>query len=243
MGKAKSFHHISTFSVFDNPSHFRKPAFEEDPLDDPRGYLLGYSESKWVAEKLVLAAFERGLRGCIYRPAEVTGSSDTGIWKLNDLVSRALVSSVRAGAFPAGEMRFHMTPVDFVARAIVALSLDGDCSGRIFHLINQNVKSHAELAPMVRDLGYRAEVVPFEEWKRRLRDLPNSPFEPLQALLDEVGHGDETIEQRYGSAEPRFSVTSTSRALEPVGIRCPPVDEQLLRTYVRYFARAGYLPA
>jgi len=136
-----------------------------------------------------------------------------------------------------------MTPVDFVARAIVALSLDGDCSGRIFHLINQNVKSHAELAPMVRDLGYRAEVVPFEEWKRRLRDLPNSPFEPLQALLDEVGHGDETIEQRYGSAEPRFSVTSTSRALEPVGIRCPPVDEQLLRTYVRYFARAGYLPA
>ena len=95
-GKAKRFHHVSTFNVYDNSSFFGKEVREDDPLSDPSGYLLGYSESKWVAEKLVREAFFRGVQGAIYRPGEITGSSEAGIWRVNDLVIRSLLASLAA---------------------------------------------------------------------------------------------------------------------------------------------------
>lgn len=241
-GSPKRFHHLSTFSVYDNPSFFRRVAREDDPLLDPRGYLLGYSESKWAAEKLVRAAFERGLSGSIVRPGEVTAASETGIWKLSDLVIRALLASVQAQAFPEGSMRFHMTPVDYVARAIVGLSL-AETPLRCFNLINQNVATQAALANMVMRLGYPVEVVAFTAWKQRLLALDDaSPFKPLESLLKEQKTGDERIEERYGSAEASFSVANTEAVLSPLGITCPPVDQQLISTYFRGFRNAGYLP-
>lgn len=243
LGKAKAFHHVSTYSVYDNPSHFRKVAAEDDLLDDARGYLLGYSESKWVAEKLVRAAFARGLRGCIFRPGEVTGDSATGIWKCNDLVIRALLASVRARALPSGAMRFHMTPVDYVSAAITHISLDESCWGEAYNLLNANVPSHGELAPWICALGYPVDVVEFDEWKTRLLALPqDSPFKPLESLFKEGRTGDEAIERRYGSAQPQFDSSNARRALAATSIRCPPVDGRLLKTYFDYFIRAGYLP-
>jgi thioester reductase-like protein len=243
-GKAKLFHHVSSFSVFDNPSHFDRVAREDDPLSDPAGYLLGYSESKWVAEKLVRAAFDRGLQGAIYRLGEVSGSTRTGICKTTDAVIRLLMASIQAGVLPEGPRRFHLTPVDYVSRAVVALSVQPSARGRAFHIINANVKTHGEVASILRSFGYAMDVVPFDEWQRRLFALPDgTSFKPLESLMKEEKTGKESMDQRYGAAQPVFDVSHATAALEGTGIECPPVDRALIETYLRYMRSAGHLPA
>ena len=54
---------------------------------EPRHYedlTMGYSQSKWVAERLVKIAASRGLPVSIYRPGTITGDSRTGISNLDD---------------------------------------------------------------------------------------------------------------------------------------------------------------
>jgi len=53
---------------------------ESDPVDHSEGIYLGYSQSKWVSERLVAIARDRGLPVCIYRPPLVSGHSQTGLW-------------------------------------------------------------------------------------------------------------------------------------------------------------------
>jgi thioester reductase-like protein len=179
----------------------------------------------------------------IHRPGEVSGASTSGIWKMNDAVLRLLVASVQAAALPVGELRFHLTPVDYVAQAVVALSLDPRCWRRAFNLINGRVMSHGGLGGIIKALGYPMEMVAVDEWKRRLFALPEgSAFKPLESLLKENKPGAEGWEQRYGAGEARFDVRRTEEALLDAGISCPPVDEALVRTYFRYLVRAGHVP-
>jgi thioester reductase-like protein len=241
-GKAKFFHHVSTFSVYDNPSHFGKVVSEEDPLEDPTGYFLGYTESKWVAEKLVKIAFSRGLKGTIHRPGEITGAADTGIWKMTDAVIRSLITSIQAGVLPEGNLKFHMTPVDYVSGAIVELSLQQASLGKSFNLVNKSVKRHSELAEFFKSMGYPLDVVSFEEWKNRIFAMDSDhAFKPLETLLKEVKPGQEAMERRYGDAEAIFDTTQADEGLKGSQVRCAPVDAELLTIYFRYFRKAGYL--
>ena len=92
--KMKYFNYISSYSVYDNPSHFGKNVLEDDPLDSPDGYFLGYSETKWVSEKLVMAARKRGIRAKVYRPGDITGTKEDGIWAVRDLTSRMIIGCI-----------------------------------------------------------------------------------------------------------------------------------------------------
>lgn len=243
-GRPKRFHHVSTFSVYDNPSFFGRKISEDDQLSDPAGYLLGYSESKWVAEQMVRTAFSRGLRGSIFRPGEITGSSATGIWRVNDTVIRSLLASLVAGVLPASQMRFHITPVDYVAGAIVRIAAQEPESGQAFNLINLQVKSLSELAPILDELGYPMEVVPLEVWTRRVLADPNGYLKPLESLLKENMTGDASMELRYGQSQALFSCDNAERRLRGSGIHPPPpLDAALMATYLRYFRKVGYIGA
>ncbi len=240
--RAKYFHHVSTFSVYDNPSHFDRHVAEDDPLVDPTGYFLGYTESKWVAEKLVQIAASRGLKTAVYRPGEISGASDTGIWKMSDAVIRSMIASIQVKAMPDVSMRFHLTPVDYVSKALVTLSLQAESIGHAFNLINKNVKAHPELCVLMNELGWNVELVSFEEWRRRVFDAEDdNALKPLETLLLEKRQGAEAMEQRYGMHEAEFSVDSTLKGLEGTGVSCAPVDQKLLATYFAYFRAQGYV--
>ncbi|MBF0441606.1 MAG: thioester reductase domain-containing protein [Oligoflexales bacterium] len=242
LNRPKYFHHVSTFSVFDNPSYFKKTALESDPLESPDGYFLGYTESKWVAEKLVRIAMDRGLSAAIYRPGEISGAADTGIWKMSDAVIRNLVSCVQMNAMPDIDTRFHITPVDYVAKGIVLLSLQENSLGKAFHLVNNNIKSIDEIAKFLRKFGYPLESVTFDEWKKRLfaADEKNA-MKPLEELFREKKKEGEEIHRRYGELEAFFSVEQAEAGLRKAGVSCDPLDDKLLTRYFNYFIKAGYI--
>jgi len=74
--KLKPVHHISSVAFV---SHLLITERDDRiQLIDHEGIYLGYSQSKWVSERLVAIARDRGL--CIYRPPLVSGHSQTGLW-------------------------------------------------------------------------------------------------------------------------------------------------------------------
>ena len=66
--KVKPVHFISTLDVFQSSVYSEMNAIlEPDELTHCEGLSDGYDQTKWVAEKLVMTARDRGLPICIYR--------------------------------------------------------------------------------------------------------------------------------------------------------------------------------
>ncbi len=71
-GKSKAIHYVSTLSVFSDTSAINSHSYKEN--DEPKlsaNLVNGYAQSKWVAEKLVRLARDRGVQVTVYRPATV----------------------------------------------------------------------------------------------------------------------------------------------------------------------------
>ena len=88
VGRPKMFSFISSTSVLDTEEFVRKSdelvqaggdgLLESDDLECGRtGLATGYGQSKWVAEKVIMAAGRKGLSGWIVRPGYVMGDSQT----------------------------------------------------------------------------------------------------------------------------------------------------------------------
>ena len=79
-------------------------------------------QTKWVSERLLTQAYQRGMDIHIYRPYWITGQSDTGICMPElDHHWRLIQCCIQTGFAPDWEVSFGMMPVDFVSQAIVAL--------------------------------------------------------------------------------------------------------------------------
>ena len=244
-GKLKYFHYVSSYSVYDNPSHFDRTVMEDDPLESPDGYFLGYSETKWVAEKLVGLARQRGLRAAVYRPGDITGTLSTGIWKLEDLISRSLVGCVQLGAAPDVEVNLHLTPVDYVADALVYISFQSLCCGHAFNLLNHRLMPLQQMTALIKKAGYPLERLPYGEWCERLTATTSEEnvLRILSCLFTDQRSAGEDMIARFGAHQAQFSTANTDRLLAGSGITCPPVNAALLQSYLRYYIKNGYLPA
>lgn len=242
--RAKYFHYVSSYSVYDNPSHFERRVMENDPLESPDGYFLGYSETKWVAEKIVGMAKERGLRTSVYRPGDITGTLADGIWKLEDLISRSIVGCIQLGYAPEIQVNLHLTPVDYVADAIVCIAFQSESSGQAFNIINHRLMPLTQFYLLMNKLGYSVGHLPFEEWCGKLEACTNEEnvLRILSCLFTDKRLAGESLIERFGSRQAEMDTGNTDRLLAGSGIVCPPVDEALMKSYLNHFAECGYIP-
>ena len=237
-GKPKYYNYISSYSVFDNPSHFKKRAEEDDQLEDCKGYFLSYSESKWVSENIIHVARERGLRAAIYRPGEITGANDTGIWKLSDSLSRTIRAMLVTKTYPAIPMKVHMTQVDYIADAIVNIAMRGDSYGKGFNLMNDIYVPLKWIGDVANQMGYETKEIPFEEWKKNLFEAGNEhPLKLLESLFKVQKKNDaESFVNRYGEMSPIYDDTrNAKKALEGTGVKCDSMNDELLKKYINNF--------
>ncbi len=241
--KPKYFSYISSFSVYDNPSHFRKTVYEDDLLESAEGYFLGYSQTKWVSEKLTGIARERGLKTIIFRPGDITGAKDNGIWEMGDLISRILVSAIQTGKLPAVDMKFFLTSVDYVGDAVTYISNMESAYGKAFNLVNQNIASAAEIKKIMEECGYPLEIIPYDIWQKELEisDTEHNALKILACLFESDGEREDSIIRRYSDNVAIFDTSNADEFLKDSGIVCPPVDKELLVKYFQYFARKGYI--
>jgi len=190
----------------------------------------------------VAAARTRGVPAAVYRPARIIGHSRTGIWNTDDFACRAIKGSIELGVVPDVDPIDNMSPVDYVSRAIVHLSLRPDaCDHAAYHVVNPRYYFWQRLFTLMRTWGYALDRVPYREWRRRLSASADNALKPLLPLFPvPPEEGPDGSGDRWTDAPP-VHCDRTVAALAGSGITCPALDETLWARYFEFFVRTGYL--
>jgi thioester reductase-like protein len=244
-GKVKPVHYVSSVAVFESTAYAGKVVKEDDDFEHWEGIYLGYSQTKWVAEKLVKIASDRGLPITIHRPPLISGDSKTGISNTHDFINLMTKGCLAMGSFPDVDYMLDMSPVDYVSKAIVYLSLQKESIGKAFHLQHPQPVHLKKLIDWLHSFGLPAELIPYDQWEAKLIKDVNSPENPLYTLrpfLLERWSNQLTIPDLYLQANrPHISCQSTLNALAGSSIVCPPIDSKLFMTYASYLVQSGFL--
>jgi myxalamid-type nonribosomal peptide synthetase MxaA len=242
--KVKPVHFMSTDGVFCAKGYSGvKVVTEQDSLDDYQVPSGGYTQSKWVAEKLVTIARDRGLPVCIYRLGRVSGHSKTGVFNQNDFLYRLIIGCIKLEKVPNGNMIEDIAPVDYVSKAIVYLSQQEKSIGQAFHFVNPQPFHSNRLIKLLHSLGYPLQEISDELWQVDLLKIaehyPEHPLYPLVPLL--INKDSEN--NHKSSAILKFDCQNTHDALANSSIFCPPIDDNLLSVYLKYLMQQGLLKA
>lgn len=253
-GKLKPLHHVSTIAVF-GPSGFfggKRVVHEHDPIDDHVEYLvldIGYSASKWVAEKSVWYAGALGLPVTVYRPGFIMGDSRSGAGNADDFVGRWVRGAVQVGGFPElPRQRKEFVPVDFVSRAILHVAGAPDNVGRAYHLVPPDLRQSPDLEQffaMIREFGYPLAQWAYGEWVDRVIQDSRGRDNPLCSLLPmlfERVYRDELTRWELYEDMPAYDTSHTDAALAGSGVRFVAMDRALVARYLRYWIASGQLP-
>ncbi|MDM8557980.1 amino acid adenylation domain-containing protein [Candidatus Parabeggiatoa sp. HSG14] len=241
--KAKPVHFISTIGVLFSLNIDDTILKESDFIDNSQLIDSGYVQSKWVAEKLVKCASDRGLPVCIYRPARIGGHSQTGISNTDDFFNLAIKSCIQLGKVPAiGEEEDNIMPVDYVSRAIIYLSLQNQELGKTFHLLSPHHFLWRDLFDWIRSFGYSLEEISYTQWLIELSSQKENTLYPYLSVFSQE-EDDFSDEKHAQNIMSQFDCQNTIQGLANTNIFCPSIETQLLSIYFSYFWKNGFLDA
>jgi amino acid adenylation domain-containing protein/thioester reductase-like protein len=235
-------HYISTIDVFHSTDYAGLPLLlESDNLANCEGYTEGYAQSKWVAEKLVMTARDRGLPVCIYRLGMITGHSQTGACQLDNLICRMIKGFIQLGNAPELDLDMLLAPVDYVVQAIGHLAQQPDSLGKTFHLVSPHVLSLKQMVADLRRLGCDLMPQPYKQWQAQLALSFDNALTPVAAMFMAQA-GEVSAIAVSTMTSQAFDDRCTQLGLADTDIICPAIDADILQAYLAYFQRVGFLP-
>jgi len=234
--RQKQVHYVSTMGVFSQASIFTPDGdfewvMKEDDQPGWQGLNLGYTQTKWVAERLVAEAVARGLPAATYRPTIVYGHTGSGEGNSQDFLYRFIQSCGQTGYAPDIDWDLNLVPVDFVARAIVQIAIAPGSAGRVFHLVNEHPSTMKDVVECILASGLFIEKISYKSWLKILLETPDNALAALALGFPEedphvLGNG-----KVY--ADRQFRCDNTLRFLQTASDRCPDVRGERLQRYVR----------
>nr|WP_231386900.1 non-ribosomal peptide synthetase [Nocardia sp. BMG111209] len=237
--RIKPFHFVSTVNAVIPATPAPDFVGWEDielPVEEVSGN--GYVASKWVAERLVRQAGERGLPIGIHRPGTVSGDSRTGVNSADDSFWNMIRAVAVLGLAPeVGDAAIPLVPVNYVASAVVALALDPAVG--VHHLVNTEPVPVRAVFDSLRRNGLRVETADLDEIAARLA---------AEAAAREADGDDSLVRAAllggtYGATTVVIDDTGTRAALADRGIHRSAIDETVLDRYVEAFIASGFFPA
>lgn len=235
-GVQKMLFSTSTLGVFlfppkPGPGEPHHPVmYECDEFEDPFDIAGGYGQSKWASERLVMQALDLLPGGAVFRPARITGCTTTGMAPKNDLFASTLIGMKRLGFYPDMDFPYDLTPVDYVAKSIVEISLkicnDPDKKyERIYHMFNKRTMPFNKL--FAED---NLKPLPLNEWRKVLKYasednkelIPLTPFF-LSSFWDRSPYW------------PVFDTSNTDSMISKETKELLKPSQDLLLVYKRYF--------
>ena len=239
--RVKPLHFVSTLGVFSPADSQGKDMIDETASPEHGETLpIGYTQSKWMAERALVRARSFDLPICIHRPGRVAGDSRTGACQTGDFFWRLIRACIRMAKIPYGEGWVKLAPVDYVCQAIVYFSLQAGLLGKNFHYFNPHSMPMRQFIQWMRSYGYWLEHVSYEQWRANLIDIAALAPESNETSIAPFFWGGSRGADEGGY---QLSCQNTLAALSGTSIVCPPMDAALLETYFSYFVRIGFLDA
>lgn len=231
-------------------------AVPEEVIEDPAVALgNGYGQSKWVTERILLAAVEqRGLPATIWRVGQLSGSSTNGAWNTTDWVPIVAKSGAALGALPSSpQAKIDWLPTDVAARAIAEsmhASLKRDERFRYLNLVHPSpTRWDSIFEAMSKLLG--VPLIPFKDWVVKVEQeseqggLGAADRVPAIKLLDFFRRisGSESADSEGSRPAARTGQTvyETNKAvqLSETLRNLPQVDEKDVGQWLEYWRKHG----
>ncbi|WP_405116796.1 thioester reductase domain-containing protein [Paenibacillus sp. FSL K6-1217] len=236
--KLKQVHYVSTHYVFSTLSHENGYIAYEDTIpSNDEVLVLGYQQSKWVSERIMALAKERGIPVSIYRVGRISGSSTTGACQTRDIMWLMIKSCVEAGVLFEENVNIEFIPVDYVSKSIIALSIQAGSSNKNFHIVASKMNTLNQVYDWMNRYGFKVEKMPYEQWKDELieRVARNPNLNTTKAMLpfipEDMGEWDVEI---------TYDITNVKKGLSETAITCPEVGEEVFNRYLDYFVQTKY---
>jgi len=250
LGTAKKMlSYVSTYTVMGNKTFDSSVRFHETDYEVGQGFeYMNYQRSKFIAEGMVRAARERGLKWRIFRPGQIYGDSATGAYpqaetQVTGLFYDLFKTAMDTRVMPESYMHYDVVPVDYVSRGIVALSAGDENLFDVYHLTNPDAKTFSQVMGLLREIGYEIDLLPEEIYKQRLRagriTKNGEPYTSTMLTAFSRWYFVSKI-SFYDSAMTDCEYTRSK--LEKLGVTCARIDRKLIETYVHAGIRQGYFP-
>jgi L-aminoadipate-semialdehyde dehydrogenase len=248
MSKLKPLHHVSTTSVYDSPKNGEMDLlYEDDEMSSEQaaGMEGGYPQSKWMAERVVMAARAQGIPTSIYRPGFVCGNSSSGLWVTDDFLCRLIKGCVQLKATPflptggAYVPSVDMAPVDYVAGAIVRGVHTKGSLNKGHNVNNPSFYPFHQMFEKIRSFGYELKAMPYLEWRAALYASMEDTTQESNALTAIATQFSESWIN--GLIHPTYDQANVRAAIEqaPV-IKVPAVDDVMFR-YISYLIGCKFM--
>ncbi|KAL8730210.1 MAG: hypothetical protein Q9166_004186 [cf. Caloplaca sp. 2 TL-2023] len=161
--------------VGEYPEHYSASPVPETVLDDTSVPLpMGYSEAKWVCEKIVQSAHENlsaDLTSALVRIGQVSGARSTGFWSPNEHIPFLVQMGKKLGTMPDLQGTVSWTPVDLAALAVQDLLLmPTPPQHLVYHLENPVRQSWPDILSILEKrlgLSHKSRT-PFSQWLARM---------------------------------------------------------------------------
>lgn len=236
-GNVEQLHHVSTVSVTGFFTQ-RPPidAFAERHLEEGQTFGDAYGESKYRAEQVLRRAMAEGILATAYRVGYIGPHSQSGRFQQNpeqNYTSRYLRACIRLGLAPyLPETRLQLTPVDSVARAILALAAGGEAAGQTYYVDTPYPVTHYDIMRVLQAAGYPLRLMAME-------DL----IACAQGLSDDEGSLGLVLPQGIEPYPVPIDASFSLAALAARGFEYGRPSSEWLGRFVRHAIDVGFLTA
>jgi amino acid adenylation domain-containing protein/thioester reductase-like protein len=183
----KPLQYISTVAIFP-PKGFELVGNSENSNIDLFANELsgGYAQAKWVAEKLVWRAIDRGLPACIYRPSYIGHHSTTGVYNPRDFQFLVIDACKKVQCAPeTSQVFFEMTPVDFFVRSIAHIANDEFNFGQVYNVTEPKCMPAKVVFELLKERGYISNYVSVEKWKAKLVEKAQKDGDAILSVVSQ----------------------------------------------------------
>jgi thioester reductase-like protein len=161
-GKPKEFNYVSTTFVFGWA--VKSVLYETDMNKNMELLDFGYSQSKWVAEQVVMDARSKGLSVRIFRPALVSPSVSGGGNNF-DIAVRLVAFMVNHGIGVDALNQVSFVPADIVANNIVAISTTPGTENQTYHVVRDDYANMLDITGLItKATGRQFEIFSVKEF-------------------------------------------------------------------------------
>lgn len=232
----KIFNFVSTLSASSSISAegrvLELPAAQSPPIYIKNGYNL----SKWVGERILERARERGVLVNLYRPGNISFNSLTGVCQPHkNRLMLMLKGSIQLGQVPEFTLNFDLMPVDFLARFIAFHASRYQPKKAVFNLHNPEPLSWDCYVASFREAGREFSLVSVSDWQQQLDRVDSD-----NALFGVLGFYLNGFEEDIGDIS-MIGHDNARAGVRQMGARYPEKSPALLRRGCDYLKEINFI--